>query len=199
MMDEDLLGAHHPAAGGPHPTRKVVVLEHADAEPFVEEADAVQERAPHHRAVERQHGNVPDPALVAPRVVGGEAVHFVDRLVEDLDTRLVAAPVGDRSDQLGDAAWWAYTLLAYAFVCVAYGVVWVRYTVLFDRPRTWWSLPFGLLWGLTPTIGIQVFGVFLTWFVARRICRYDFSMLIAMVPAGLSRQNRRVMLMSTAT
>jgi len=39
----------------------------------------------------------------------------------------------------------------------------------------------GLLWGLTPTIGIQVFGVFLTWFVAKRFCRYDFSMLIAMV------------------
>jgi len=39
----------------------------------------------------------------------------------------------------------------------------------------------GLIWGLTPTVGIQVLGVFLTWIVARRLLRYDFGLLIAMV------------------
>ena len=40
---------------------------------------------------------------------------------------------------------------------------------------------FGLIWGLTPTVGIQVLGVFLTWIVARRLLRYDFSLLISRV------------------
>jgi uncharacterized protein (DUF2062 family) len=39
----------------------------------------------------------------------------------------------------------------------------------------------GLIWGLTPTVGIQVLGVFVTWIVARRLFRYEFGMLIAMV------------------
>ena len=62
---------------------------------------------------------------------------------------LLTAPVVT-AEQVSSAAWWAYTVFAYAFIGVAYGVVWVRYTVLFDRPRTpAWSALFGVLWGLS--------------------------------------------------
>lgn len=39
----------------------------------------------------------------------------------------------------------------------------------------------GLIWGMTPTVGVQVFGVFLTWIIARRLFRWDFGMVIAML------------------
>jgi uncharacterized protein (DUF2062 family) len=44
----------------------------------------------------------------------------------------------------------------------------------------------GLVWGLTPTVGIQVAGVFVSWIVARRLFRWDFSMLIAMAWTGIT-------------
>lgn len=37
----------------------------------------------------------------------------------------------------------------------------------------------GLVWGLTPTVGIQIIGVSLTWLVARRLFGWNFSYLIA--------------------
>ncbi len=38
----------------------------------------------------------------------------------------------------------------------------------------------GLLWGFTPTVGIQMPLVFVTWLVARRLFRWDFNVIIAM-------------------
>lgn len=38
----------------------------------------------------------------------------------------------------------------------------------------------GLVWGLTPTVGIQIIGVSLTWLVARRLFGWNFSYLIAL-------------------
>ena len=37
-----------------------------------------------------------------------------------------------------------------------------------------------MIWGLTPTVGIQVIGVSLTWFVGRRAFNWDFNYLIAL-------------------
>ena len=44
----------------------------------------------------------------------------------------------------------------------------------------------GLVWGLTPTVGIQVPGVILTWFLARRMVKWDFGMLIAIAWTGIT-------------
>ncbi|MEX1107521.1 MAG: DUF2062 domain-containing protein [Dongiaceae bacterium] len=44
----------------------------------------------------------------------------------------------------------------------------------------------GLFWGLSPTVGIQVLAVFLTWIVARRLFRWNFGLLIAMVWTSVS-------------
>jgi uncharacterized protein len=44
----------------------------------------------------------------------------------------------------------------------------------------------GLFWGLSPTVGIQVLGVFLTWLVARRLFRREFGLLIAIVWTSVS-------------
>ena len=44
----------------------------------------------------------------------------------------------------------------------------------------------GLLWGLSPTVGIQVLAVFLTWIAARRLFRWDFGLLIAIVWTAVS-------------
>ena len=38
----------------------------------------------------------------------------------------------------------------------------------------------GLVWGLTPTVGIQIIGVSLTWLVARRVFGWNFNYLIAL-------------------
>ncbi|MDA0262334.1 MAG: DUF2062 domain-containing protein, partial [Proteobacteria bacterium] len=38
----------------------------------------------------------------------------------------------------------------------------------------------GLIWGLTPTVGIQIIGVSLTWFLARRAFKWDFNYLVAL-------------------
>lgn len=38
----------------------------------------------------------------------------------------------------------------------------------------------GLVWGLTPTVGIQIIGVSLTWLVARRLFGWNFNYLIAL-------------------
>jgi uncharacterized protein (DUF2062 family) len=43
-----------------------------------------------------------------------------------------------------------------------------------------------LIWGLTPTVGIQVPGVFLTWIVARRVFKWDFGMLLAIAWTGIT-------------
>lgn len=37
----------------------------------------------------------------------------------------------------------------------------------------------GLMWALTPTIGIQMALCLLTWLVARRLLRWDFSLIVA--------------------
>ena len=42
----------------------------------------------------------------------------------------------------------------------------------------------GLFWGLTPTI--QLLAVVLTWIVARRLFRWDFSMLLAIAWTGVT-------------
>jgi uncharacterized protein len=44
----------------------------------------------------------------------------------------------------------------------------------------------GLIWGLTPTVGVQVPGVILTWIVARRVFKWDFSMLLAVAWTGIT-------------
>ncbi|MDZ4737430.1 MAG: DUF2062 domain-containing protein [Rhodospirillaceae bacterium] len=44
----------------------------------------------------------------------------------------------------------------------------------------------GLFWGLSPTVGIQVLAVFLVWIVARRMFRWDFGLLIAIVWTSVS-------------
>lgn len=38
----------------------------------------------------------------------------------------------------------------------------------------------GLVWGFTPTVGIQMPLVFVTWLVTRRLIKWDFSVVIAM-------------------
>lgn len=38
----------------------------------------------------------------------------------------------------------------------------------------------GLAWAFTPTFGIRMPLVFLTWLVARHLCRWDFSLLIGL-------------------
>ncbi len=38
----------------------------------------------------------------------------------------------------------------------------------------------GLVWGLTPTVGIQIIGMSLTWFVARRVFNWNFNYLVAL-------------------
>ncbi len=38
----------------------------------------------------------------------------------------------------------------------------------------------GLVWGFTPTVGIQMPLVFVTWLVARRLFRWEFSVIIGM-------------------
>ena len=38
----------------------------------------------------------------------------------------------------------------------------------------------GLVWGFTPTVGIQMPLVFVTWLVARRLFKWDFSVIIGM-------------------
>ena len=38
----------------------------------------------------------------------------------------------------------------------------------------------GLAWGLTPTVGIQMIFVFFCWVIARRLFRWDFSLILAM-------------------
>jgi uncharacterized protein (DUF2062 family) len=44
----------------------------------------------------------------------------------------------------------------------------------------------GMFWGLTPTIGVQVVGVFVTWILARRLFRWDFSFLIGTFWTGIT-------------
>lgn len=38
----------------------------------------------------------------------------------------------------------------------------------------------GVLWALTPTIGIQMLLCLVTWVVARRLAKWDFSVIVAM-------------------
>ena len=38
----------------------------------------------------------------------------------------------------------------------------------------------GLAWGLTPTVGIQMIFCFLTWIMARRLFKWNFSLILAM-------------------
>lgn len=38
----------------------------------------------------------------------------------------------------------------------------------------------GLAWGLTPTVGIQMLLCFFMWVIARRLFKWDFSLIIAM-------------------
>ena len=38
----------------------------------------------------------------------------------------------------------------------------------------------GLVWAMTPTVGIQMAAVLLTWLIARRMFRWDFSVITAM-------------------
>ena len=38
----------------------------------------------------------------------------------------------------------------------------------------------GIAWALTPSIGIQMVFCFITWLVAKKIFKWDFSVLIAM-------------------
>lgn len=44
----------------------------------------------------------------------------------------------------------------------------------------------GMIWGLTPTVGIQVVGVFATWIAARRLFKWDFSLLIGTAWTGIT-------------
>jgi len=39
----------------------------------------------------------------------------------------------------------------------------------------------GMVWAMTPTVGLQMPLVFVTWLVARRLFRWDFSVVIGMV------------------
>lgn len=36
----------------------------------------------------------------------------------------------------------------------------------------------GMAWALTPTVGLQMYGVFVTWLVARRLFNWDFNLVI---------------------
>jgi len=36
----------------------------------------------------------------------------------------------------------------------------------------------GLAWALTPTIGIQMYAVFLTWLIARKLFNWDFNVVV---------------------
>lgn len=36
----------------------------------------------------------------------------------------------------------------------------------------------GLAWALTPTIGVQMYAVFLTWLVARKLFNWDFNLVV---------------------
>ena len=36
----------------------------------------------------------------------------------------------------------------------------------------------GMTWALTPTVGLQMYGVFVTWLVARRLFNWDFNLVI---------------------
>ena len=36
----------------------------------------------------------------------------------------------------------------------------------------------GLVWALTPTIGIQMYAVFLTWLIARKLFNWDFNLVV---------------------
>ena len=38
----------------------------------------------------------------------------------------------------------------------------------------------GLAWGLTPTVGVQMLFVFVCWVLARRLLKWDFSIILAM-------------------
>ena len=38
----------------------------------------------------------------------------------------------------------------------------------------------GLIWGLTPTVGIQIIGVSLTWFLGRRVFNWNFNYIVAL-------------------
>lgn len=38
----------------------------------------------------------------------------------------------------------------------------------------------GLAWGLTPTVGVQMVFVFFCWLLARRLAKWDFSLIIAL-------------------
>jgi uncharacterized protein (DUF2062 family) len=38
----------------------------------------------------------------------------------------------------------------------------------------------GLAWAFTPTVGIQMAAVFLTWLIARKLFKWDFSVIIGM-------------------
>ncbi len=38
----------------------------------------------------------------------------------------------------------------------------------------------GLVWAMTPTVGIQMLAVLLTWLIARKLFKWDFSVFIGM-------------------
>ncbi len=63
----------------------------------------------------------------------------------------------------------------------------VRYRVIIPLKRsrhppehTARGVMVGLVWGFTPTVGIQMPLVFVTWLVTRRLIKWDFSVIIAM-------------------
>lgn len=44
----------------------------------------------------------------------------------------------------------------------------------------------GLFWGLTPTVGIQIAAVLVTWIVGRRLFGWNFSLILAVVWTGVT-------------
>ncbi|MGH2686089.1 MAG: hypothetical protein ACRDJP_11545, partial [Actinomycetota bacterium] len=78
VMDEDVLRAHDPIPRPPDPKREVIVLEHADLEPFIESADPVEERAPNTYAVHREHLDVEGLPHMCTAVAFRERVHVLD-------------------------------------------------------------------------------------------------------------------------
>ena len=53
----------------------------------------------------------------------------------------------------------------------------------------------GIAWALTPSIGIQMVFCFITWLVAKKIFKWDFSVLIAMAWTRRQMLSRQFMLL----
>src|SRR6202022_41396 len=75
------------------------VFEHANGEPLVQRADAIEHPATQSHAVHCRDGDVEALPIVSRGAAGREYLHRFEVVVIDIDSRLVAREIGDTDDQ----------------------------------------------------------------------------------------------------